>query len=142
MKTVLFISGPNLNMLGEREPEIYGRTTLSEIEAMVTNRAAGLGIEIAPFQSNHEGAIIDFIQARYREAIGIIINPGALTHYSYALRDCIAGTAVKTIEVHISDVHNREEWRKHSVLSDICEGVISGRGIEGYLLALDYFVSD
>ncbi|MCK5126742.1 MAG: type II 3-dehydroquinate dehydratase [candidate division Zixibacteria bacterium] len=142
MKTILFINGPNLNMLGVREPEIYGTTTLPEIERIVAEEAQVYKMKIVAFQSNHEGAIIDFIQESYRGADGIVINPGAFTHYSYAIRDCITGTDLKTVEVHISDINNREEWRKKSVLSDICAGVISGQGVEGYVRALDYFKDD
>jgi 3-dehydroquinate dehydratase-2 len=139
MKTVLLINGPNLNMLGEREPEIYGRTSLPEIESMVVERAVQLDITIKGFQSNHEGGIIDFIQAEYRNAAGIIINPGALTHYGYSLRDCLAGIDVPIIEVHLSNIQKREEWRKRSVLGEVCSGLISGLGVDGYLRALEYF---
>ncbi len=139
MKTLLLISGPNLNMLGKREPEIYGRATLAEIVKAVTDEAKGLDISIKPFQSNHEGAIIDFIQAEYEAAAGIIINPGALTHYAYALRDCLAAVGIPVVEVHLSNIQKREEWRKKSVLGEVCSGVISGLGVQGYLLAVDYF---
>lgn len=140
MKTILFINGPNLNLLGKREPEIYGRTTLPEIEKMVAARGNEVGIAIKAFQSNHEGAIIDFLQAEYESAEGIIINPGAFTHYSYAIRDCLAGTGLPIVEIHISDVEKREEWRKKSVISDICIKKISGKGIEGYFEALECFL--
>ncbi len=139
MKTVLLINGPNLNMLGTREPEIYGSTTLTEIVDTVSREADRLGIRIKPFQSNHEGAIIDFIQAEAGEADGIIINPGALAHYGYSLRDCLAGVACPVIEVHISNIHRREEWRKKSVLTEICAGMIGGLGVKGYLSAVQYF---
>lgn len=142
MKTLLLINGPNLNMLGKREPEIYGRATLVEIVKAVTDEARGLGVNIKPFQSNHEGAIIDFIQAEYEAAEGIIINPGALTHYAYALRDCLAGVGIPVIEVHLSNIQKREEWRKKSVLSEVCSGVISGLGVRGYLLAVHYFTDE
>ncbi|MFH1701532.1 MAG: type II 3-dehydroquinate dehydratase [Candidatus Zixiibacteriota bacterium] len=139
MKRILFINGPNLNMLGMREPEIYGTKTLPEIIEMARMQAAGQGCEIEAFQSNHEGALIDFIQNKYRDSDGIIINPGALTHYSYSLRDCLAATGLPIIEVHVSDIQKREDWRKKSVVSEICAEVISGRGIGGYFTALEYF---
>ncbi len=138
MKTILLINGPNLNMLGTREPDIYGTTALAEVESMVSNEAAKSGLRIESFQSNHEGAIIDFIQEQYKNADGIIINPGALTHYSYSLRDCLAGADVTTVEVHISDISKREEWRQQSVIRDVCAHMVSGEGINGYLLALEY----
>lgn len=140
MKTILLVNGPNLNMLGKRESEIYGTKTLHDIEEMVILEAQQHDIDIIPFQSNHEGAILDFIQERYERAEGIIINPGALTHYSYALRDCLAGTGLQAIEVHISDIENREAWRKNSVIRDVCAAVVSGRGVEGYLEALKHFI--
>lgn len=139
MKTVLLINGPNLNMLGEREPDIYGHTTLLEIIAAVTDEAKHYGIVMKPFQSNHEGDIIDFIQTESKDASGIIINPGALTHYAYSLRDCLAAVDIPIVEVHISNIQRREEWRKKSVLTEVCTGLISGLGIAGYSLALRYF---
>ena len=139
MKTILLINGPNLNTLGTRQPEIYGRVTLPEIEAMVIEKANELGMTVKPFQSNHEGAIIDFIQAEYRSAAGIIINPAALTHYGYALRDCLAALEMPIIEVHISNLQKREEWRRRSVLTEVCTGFISGLGVSGYLLAVEFF---
>jgi len=138
MKTILLVNGPNLNMLGTREPDVYGTTTLGEIERMVSEAAAKYNMTIRAFQSNHEGAIIDFLQAEYGDASGIIINPGAFTHYSYAIRDCIAGLDLPAIEVHISNIQRREEWRRKSVLTEVCTGLISGLGVEGYLLALQY----
>jgi 3-dehydroquinate dehydratase-2 len=139
MKTLLLINGPSLNMLGVREPEIYGRTTLLEIIAAVTDEAKHLGMALKPFQSNHEGAIIDFIQAEYKDAAGIIINPGALTHYAYSLRDCLAAVDVPIIEVHISNIQRREEWRRKSVITEVCTGLISGLGVAGYSMAIRYF---
>jgi len=139
VKKILLINGPNLNLLGTREPEIYGRTTLSEIEATVSEQAEKLGMAIKPYQSNHEGGIIDFIQAECDDAYGIIINPGAFTHYSYAIRDCLAGAGLPVVEVHISNLHKREKWRNRSVISEICAGMINGMGVTGYLLALEYF---
>jgi len=133
----LLINGPNLNTLGKRQPHIYGTLTLKEIEARVAERAAERGAEIRSFQSNHEGALIDFIQAEAEEAQGIIINPGALTHYSLALRDALEDCGLPFIEVHLSDIHAREPFRRHSVMADIAAGQISGHGWEGYLRALD-----
>ena len=133
----LLINGPNLNTLGKRQPHIYGTLTLKEIEARVAERAAQHGAEIRSFQSNHEGALIDFIQAEAEEAQGIIINPGALTHYSLALRDALDDCGLPFIEVHLSDIHAREPFRRQSVMADIAAGQISGQGWEGYLRALD-----
>ncbi|MCP4566388.1 MAG: type II 3-dehydroquinate dehydratase [FCB group bacterium] len=140
MKTILVINGPNLNLLGRREPDVYGRTTLPEIEAMMKEKGQKLGLEIKSFQSNHEGGLIDFIHAEYQTADGIIINPGAFTHYSYALRDCLAAVDRPVVEVHISNLQQREEWRRKSVMTEVCIGLISGLGIDGYLLALEYFI--
>lgn len=139
MRTILLINGPNLNLLGNREPEIYGRTTLKEIETMVAERGRSWNLAVKPFQSNHEGALVDFIQAEQKAASGIIINPGALTHYAYSLRDCLAGVACPVIELHISNIYKREEWRHKSVLTEVSTGLISGLGVDGYLLALEYF---
>ena len=139
MKKILVINGPNLNLLGTRQPEVYGYTTLPEILSKLEEKGKKSGLEIKSFQSNHEGQIIDFIQAEYKSAAGIIINPGAFTHYSYAIRDCLGGINLPVIEVHISNIQKREEWRRKSVLTEACTGLISGLGIDGYLLALDYF---
>jgi 3-dehydroquinate dehydratase-2 len=133
----LLINGPNLNTLGKRQPHIYGTLTLKEIEGRVVERAAQRGVEIRSFQSNHEGALIDFIQAEAEDAQGIIINPGALTHYSLALRDALEDCGLPFIEVHLSDIHAREPFRRQSVMADIAAGQISGQGWEGYLRALD-----
>jgi 3-dehydroquinate dehydratase-2 len=139
VKTVLLINGPNLNLLGRREPEFYGTTTLAEMVEMVSAEANRLRLQIKSFQSNHEGAIIDFIQTEADNAAGIIINPGALTHYAYSLRDCLAAVECPVIEVHISNIQRREEWRKKSILTDVCTGTVGGLGIKGYLSALQYF---
>jgi len=139
MKRILLVNGPNLNMLGCRQPDIYGKTTLAEIETAVSAKAKLLGLSVKSFQSNHEGNIIDFIQAEAKDACGMIINPGALAHYSYALRDCLMDAGIPVIEVHISNLAKREEWRNKSVLTDVCEGMILGLGKDGYLMALDYF---
>jgi 3-dehydroquinate dehydratase-2 len=133
---ILVINGPNLNTLGEREPEIYGGLSLADIEERVREKAGPLNVELSTFQSNHEGAIIDFIQAEAPSAAGIIINPGALTHYSLSLRDALAASGLPVIEVHISNIYGRESFRRHSVTADVCRGVVAGLGWRGYVAAL------
>jgi 3-dehydroquinate dehydratase-2 len=134
---ILLVHGPNLNLLGEREPEIYGRATLASIEARVAARAAPRGATVSAFQSNGEGRLIDFLHANRHAAKGVIINPGAYTHYSYALRDAIAAVALPCIEVHLSDIAKREEWRRVSVIADVCAAQVKGKGPEGYDEAVD-----
>jgi len=134
---VLLVNGPNLNTLGRREPEVYGTDTLPDVVARVEKRAIEIGASIATFQSNHEGAIIDFIQEQQDGADGLIINPGSLGHTSYALRDCIAGSGLPTVEVHISNIHARERFRHRSVIAAVCKGMVTGLGWRGYLYALD-----
>jgi 3-dehydroquinate dehydratase-2 len=137
---ILLINGPNLNLLGTRNPEVYGRMTLQDIVDRVVQRGQQLGAEIVPFQSNSEGAIIDFIQANAPPADGILINAGAFTHYSLAIRDAFEATEKPFVEVHISNVHAREEFRHHSVLADIAVAQVAGLGWRGYIAALDSLV--
>ena len=139
MKIVL-IHGPNLNMLGRREPQIYGATTLAQINATLHARAAQAGALLLDLQSNHEGALIDFIQAEGWDADGLIINPGALTHYGLALRDALASLSVPIVEVHISNVYRREPFRHTSVVAPVATGQIAGLGWRGYLLALEWLL--
>jgi 3-dehydroquinate dehydratase-2 len=139
---ILLVNGPNLNLLGEREPEVYGRTTLAEIEEMVRAACAGWDVRIKAFQSNHEGALIDFIHEHRREARGIIVNPGALTHTSLALHDCLRGVTAPAVEVHISNVHQREEYRRTSVVAPACRGQITGLGVRGYILAAEWLCAE
>jgi len=138
-KNILLINGPNLNLLGTREPEVYGSTTLGDIERAAEQQAVSAGAMFARFQSNHEGALIDCIQAAKAGGVdAIVINPGGLTHTSVALRDALAGVAIPFIEVHISNIHQRETFRHHSYLSGIAVGVICGLGVEGYRAAIDF----
>ncbi len=137
-RTVLVLNGPNLNMLGSRQPLIYGKTTLADIENALRARAEAHDIAISCFQSNHEGALVDRIQDEGRAADGLIINGGAFTHYSYALRDALALLSCPIVEVHISNIHQREEFRHVSVISPVVRGQIVGLGWQGYLLALEY----
>lgn len=136
---LLYLFGPNLNLLGEREADIYGNMTLEEIENLIKQEAGKKEIETVFFQSNSEGAIIDKIHQSRKEVDGIVINPGALTHYSLAVRDAIAAVQIPTVEVHMSNIFSREEFRHHSVVSPVCVGQIIGFGYLGYLLALDFF---
>ena len=137
---LLLIHGPNLNLLGEREPDVYGRATLDEVNAEIKSFCRSKRIRVKCFQSNHEGCLVDFIH-RYRHwADGIVINPGAFTHYSYALRDAIGGVNVPAVEVHLSDIHKREEFRRVSVIQPVCLTQISGKGKDGYLEGIDFLL--
>ena len=136
MPNILILHGPNLNLLGTREPGVYGAMTLAEINARLEQVAAERGAELRILQSNHEGALVDAIHAAVGWADGILINPGALTHYSYALRDAIAAVGIPTIEVHLSNVYAREPFRHVSVIAPVCRGQISGLGPVGYVLVL------
>lgn len=129
---ILLVHGPNLNRLPARAKEHYGAKTLADIEAMVSKKAKKEGFDIKAFQSNHEGALIDFLQKESPSALGIIINPGALTHYSYALHDALIETSLPCVEVHLSDVNAREAWRKVSVTAPACIAQISGKKEDGY----------
>lgn len=135
MRKILVIHGPNMKRLGEREPEIYGRTGLDELNAELLRWAREKGLDLRIFHSNSEGEIIDAIEAAVGWAEGIIINPGAYTHYSYAIRDAIAGANIPAIEVHISNIHARESFRARSVTAPACRGVITGLGTMSYVLA-------
>lgn len=137
MSMIAVINGPNLNLLGSRETEKYGERTLDEIAEGLRDRASSLGLEVELFQSNHEGEIIDYLQGVGDRASGLVINPGALTHYSYALRDALAVLDIPIVEVHVTNIHAREEWRSLSVISAVVTGSISGLGAFGYELALE-----
>jgi 3-dehydroquinate dehydratase II len=139
MTRLLVLHGPNLNLLGTREPEVYGRVTLAEIDRTLAARAVEAGAELASFQSNHEGALVERIHAARDEGTDfIVINPAAYTHTSVAIRDALAGVGIPFVEVHLSNVHRREPFRHHSYFSDQAEGVICGLGWKGYLYALEH----
>ena len=133
---ILVIHGPNLNVLGKREKAIYGETTLQEIDALLKKEGQVLNVEVVTFQSNREGALIDFIQKQADSTQGIIINPGALTHYGFSLLDALIDSKLPVIEVHLSNIYRREEWRACSVIAPIAKGQISGLGWRGYIAAL------
>ena len=135
---ILVINGPNLNMLGQRDPTIYESMSLADIEARIKERALELGVEVAFFQSNSEGSIIDFLQTSAPSANGIVINPGALTHYGLSLRDALVDTGLPVVEVHISNIHARERWRRRSVVAAVAAGQVSGLGWRGYVSALEF----
>jgi 3-dehydroquinate dehydratase-2 len=137
MRRILFVHGPNLNLLGEREPEIYGDLTLQQVNEQIAAFAEKCQVEPVFFQSNHEGRLIDFLHEHRRDAVGLVINPGALTHYSYALRDAIAAINLPAVEAHLSDIHRREAFRHISVIREVCLAQISGLGVESYQRALE-----
>jgi len=137
MTTILVLHGPNLNALGRRDRHHYGILTLDEINRRIEERAASLGVEVECFQSNHEGALIDHLQDTAGRIDGVVINAGALTHYGLALKDALTDTGVPVVEVHLSNIHAREEWRRHSVLADTARGQIAGLGWRGYTAALE-----
>ncbi len=139
VRKVLIVNGPNLNLLGEREPDIYGNQTLDELNVRLNELGKELDLELVFFQSNSEGTLIDFIQQEGRDALGMILNPGALTHYSYALRDVISAVNIETVEVHLSNIYSREPFRQHSAIAGACRGQITGFGYYGYAMALSYF---
>jgi 3-dehydroquinate dehydratase-2 len=142
-QNLLLLNGPNLNLLGTREPDVYGRTTLAEVENMALQQANSAGATLVSFQSNHEGLLIDRVQQAASEGIdAIVINPGALSHTSIGLRDALAGVAIPFIEVHISNVHRRETFRHHSYFSAIAVGTIIGFGIDGYQAAIGFAIKN
>jgi 3-dehydroquinate dehydratase-2 len=140
VKRILIVNGPNLNLLGTREPHIYGKRSLADLMKMVRGKAKQLGVQVSAFHSNHEGEIIDFLQKEAPGSLGIVINPGALSHYSLALFDCIQALGVPTVEVHISNIHAREEFRSKTVTGRATRGVITGLGFKGYLLAMEFLI--
>ena len=140
---VLVLHGPNLNLLGTREPAVYGRTTLGQVDGMLRDHARRRGHTVECRQSNHEGQLLDWLQAARREGFaGVVFNPGAFTHYSFALRDAVASIALPVVEVHLSNVHGREEFRRHSVIAAVARGQISGFGPHSYLLGFDALTAD
>jgi 3-dehydroquinate dehydratase-2 len=140
---VLVLHGPNLNLLGTREPGVYGRTTLAQVDAMLRDHARRRGHTVECRQTNHEGQLLDWLQAARREGFaGVVFNPGAFTHYSFALRDAVAAIALPVVEVHLSNVHGREEFRRHSVIAAVARGQISGFGPQSYLLGFDALTAD
>lgn len=137
---IIIVNGPNLNLLSEREPEIYGSDTLHEINDWIKNHDICQNLDLEFFQSNSEGAIIDFLHSKRKEVNHLVINPGALTHYSYALRDAIVGTNMKAVEIHLSDIHNRENFRKISVIKSVCLAQVVGEGKQGYITAIKHIL--
>jgi len=140
---ILVLHGPNLNLLGTREPGVYGRTTLAQVDGMLRDHARRRGHTVECRQSNHEGQLVDWLQAAQREGFaGVVFNPGAFTHYSLALRDAVAAITLPVVEVHLSNVHAREEFRRHSAIAAVARGQISGFGPQSYLLGFDALTAD
>ncbi len=139
MIKIIVVNGPNLNLLGKREPHIYGNKSLDDLNEHLNDLASNLQIELQFFQSNSEGDIIDYIHNNGFEVDGMIINPGAFTHYSYAIRDAVSAVGIDTVEVHLSNIYDREDFRKESVIAPVCIGNIVGFGYYGYAMALSYF---
>jgi 3-dehydroquinate dehydratase II len=137
----LVLHGPNLNLLGTREPEIYGATTLAEIDEQLRAKASASGHEVVGFQSNHEGQLIDKLQEASASFDGVLFNPGGFTHTSVAIRDAISSVDVPVVEVHLSNIYAREDFRQHSMISGVCKGVVSGFGVASYLLGLDALIA-
>ncbi|MGH7265178.1 MAG: type II 3-dehydroquinate dehydratase [Candidatus Rokuibacteriota bacterium] len=138
MTAILVLHGPNLNLLGQRERAVYGKLTLAEVDAAITRHAAGRGVRVECRQSNHEGVLVEAVQQAAEQGFdAVVVNPGAFTHYSYALRDAIAGISLPVVEVHLSNIHAREPFRRRSVTAAACRGQISGFGPRSYLLGLD-----
>ncbi|HET9781963.1 MAG TPA: type II 3-dehydroquinate dehydratase [Candidatus Dormibacteraeota bacterium] len=142
MRKVVVVNGPNLDLLGKREPHIYGTRSLADLKATVDAKANALGLEVSFFQSNSEGEIIDYLHQEAPGSAGIVINPAALSHYSLALYDCLQALALPVVEVHISNIHAREEWRSRSVTARAARGVITGLGFTGYELALEFLAKE
>ena len=142
VRAALVLHGPNLNLLGSREPSVYGRLSLADIDRLIRDHARARGIRVECRQSNVEGELINWLQSAQKEGfVGVVINPGAFTHYSIALRDTVAGIGVPVVEVHLSNVHGREEFRRHSVIAAVARGQIAGFGPQSYLLGLDALLS-
>ncbi|MFN2745377.1 MULTISPECIES: type II 3-dehydroquinate dehydratase [Bacillus] len=142
MPHILIVNGPNLNRLGKREPEVYGKDTLTDLEQKLFQFAEGVHAELTFFQSNHEGDIIDALHEADEQYDGVVLNPGAFSHYSYAIRDAVAAIGIPVIEVHLSNPHAREEFRRRSVIAPVTRGQITGLGFEGYKLAVCYFLNN
>ena len=140
MKNILVLNGPNLNLLGEREPEVYGKTTLAQLNSQLAAYARRKGAVIRARQSNHEGELIDLLHAHRKWAAGVVFNPGAYSHYSYALRDAVASICVPTIEVHLSNIKKREPFRRVSVIEPACAGQLYGKGVDSYFEAIDMLI--
>jgi 3-dehydroquinate dehydratase-2 len=138
---LLVINGPNLNMLGKREATYYGAKTLVDIESLIQDKAQDLGVEVEFFQSNHEGRIVDYLQTAALDASGVVINAGALTHYGLSLRDALVDSRLPVVEVHLSNIHAREEFRHRSVIADIAAGQIAGLGWQGYVFGLEFLAT-